>query len=104
MRIATAVTLTLSLALTACNHVNPYVDVRTDVASSPIKQERWYFEKDMKYSCYEQNGWFTHDKKACFVQAKTDCIYIRLYNDAGHNKELTAMCNGWRVAPIIRFW
>lgn len=93
-----------SFALTACNHINPYVDVRTDEPMSPVKYEKYYYEKDMKYNCYDRDGWFTHDKKACFIQTKADCIYLKVYNDAGHNKELTAMCNGWRVAPIVRIW
>lgn len=94
----TALVCALGLALSGCTY-DPLWGVRTDVALWAQVSRRAYFDpRDLALACLEGRGLLTRDRKACLLLRgrMRQCVFVAAPYDRAHDRELTALCNGWR--------
>ena len=61
-----------------------------------VSRTAYYYRKDLLTACIDSHGWLTHDNAACMIQQRRKCLYLTPPYDRSHDRELTALCNGWR--------
>jgi hypothetical protein len=92
------VTLIVAIALSGCTLGPTWQSVRKDGAIfDTVSRQAYIDRRDLALSCLDHHGIFTQDGKACMVQKRGQCLFLTAPADSGHDKELTAICNGWRA-------
>lgn len=69
-----------------------------------IERQPYYVRADLALACLDRHGLFTRDTRACFIQGHGRCFYLTAPGDASHDRELNALCNGYRPSPPLELF